>query len=491
MQQASAGEERHMPKWEQLIAARQSKHLSQWEAAELVEIGRATYQRWESGQARPQPLHMRRLREVFGPCFDERDGMRSFKVVPASSTTTVRTGLLVVSHVESDEAQAFITANLPMTTRLWALALQQHSSPDEKRGVIKQAIEEFDSMNTDNKNYQITRREALRSLATLPVTMLGLTVPETTLTPAHYGNALAQCAASVEACWELRRSSDANDRLLTFQCATKYLSLLETIAHYSSPYRAEALGLAAQYAYIKAYTARHDIGLAQAIQYGKKAIALSQESGDLSSQVRAYIVQAWSYFYDKQYLLAEKTALDAEQLVHQSTRLASTPPLPPQVQGKMYSILAITQAKNGKAPDWALGKALETDPGDQDDTFMDFKRSILLLEAGWAYCHQGDQVQAMALLEQRVDLKTLAPKIPQSGIGRVATLNVMALSSLKAKNRDMEKTIHVWTAGIEGARALQSEQRFSEAVTIYELMDVVWPGEERIKGLRDLIVHWE
>jgi hypothetical protein len=66
----------------------------------------------------------------------------------------------------------------------------------------------------------------------------------------------------------------------------------------------------------------------------------------------------------------------------------------------------------------------------------------------------------------------------------------MALSSLKAKDRDMEKTVHFWKATIEGVKALQSEWGFNEAVTTYELMEVAWAGEQRIAGMRDHIVHW-
>ena len=74
--------------------------------------------------------------------------------------------------------------------------------------------------------------------------------------------------------------------------------------------------------------------------------------------------------------------------------------------------------------------------------------------------------------------------------GRIETINAMALSSLKANNRDMEKTIYLWKAGIEGAKMLQSETNFSEALTIFEFMKVVWPGERRIIELHDLTEHW-
>lgn len=61
-------------------------------------------------------------------------------------------------------------------------------------------------MNTRNKNYQITRREALCLLATLPTITLSLSTPGSALSSAQYGSALAQCAAGLEACWEMSKS---------------------------------------------------------------------------------------------------------------------------------------------------------------------------------------------------------------------------------------------------------------------------------------------
>ncbi len=122
---------------------------------------------------------------------------------------------------------------------------------------------------------------------------------------------------------------------------------------------------------------------------------------------------------------------------------------------------------------------------------MDFKQSILILEAGWTNYYQGDQPKAMEWLSKRIDPETLVPKIAQSELGRVETINVMTLSSLKTKDRDMEKTLHLWIHGMKGAIALQSEQRFNEALATYELMEVVWPDEKRVAELREHIVHWD
>lgn len=241
---------------------------------------------------------------------------------------------------------------------------------------------------------------------------------------------------------------------------------------------------------IKAFVARHYTGLADAIQSGLDAITLSKETRNVQLQLFALESQAWSYLFAKNYVFALKKMQEADALFQQYTRLPNVQPLHPQTQGGIYSALAIVQAKNGIAPDVALGTATEFEPADEDYPFVDFKRSILFLEAGCAYVYRGDQAKAMAWLEKRLDPETLTPRIAQSELGRIETLNYMTLSALKAPDRDMEKTLAFWNAAMQGAIELQSEQRFSEALSNYELMEVIWPGEKRVTDLRERIVHW-
>ncbi len=487
-----------MEKWEQLIAAREQKHFSQAEAAEQVNVGLVTYQRWELGKRKPQPHHMRRLCEVFETLLELKgvalqqelpQGQRS--VLSSAAFTMETSGAdtpIVIAMEESEELQTLLTAT--MTSYLWSLAFTDHPTCKEKRISIRQAIKEFDAMNTDNKNYQITRREALCSLATLPIITLGLAVSGHTVPSAQYGSVLAHCSASLEPCWELYRDGDASETALAFKSTSKYLSVLQTISKDSSHYRKEALDLATRYALLKTLLGWICIGPTETIQYARDAVALSKETEDISLQLSAYSKLAWAYFYAKKYTLALTTAQEAEMLLQQYTQLPNSQPLHLCVQGGTYSTLALMQTKNGLSPNIALGKALETDP-EESYAFMTSKRSTLLLEAGWAYCYYGEQAKAMQTLEKRVDPETLAPQITQSAMGRIETFNVMALSSLKAKNRDIEQTSHFWVAGMEGAKALQNQQRFNEALATYELMEVVWPGEQRIAELRDHIVHWE
>jgi hypothetical protein len=388
-----------------------------------------------------------------------------------------------------DELQAFISSH--MATHLWHLAHMPHPTCDDKRRHIWQAIKEFDTMNSTNKNYHITRREALCSLATLPMLTLGLSWSGgSTLEPSQYGTAVAHCAASLEACWELYQSDNSGDLMLAFESVSKYLPALETIARDSSQYRKEALDLAVRYALLKTILGWHCASPLATIQFAKDAVVLSKETNDISLQLSAYNKLAWAYFYDKKYMLAFTTAQEAENHLQRYYQLPSAQPLHPCVQGGIYSTLALMQARNGRSPDVALGKATEVDPGDEIYAGMDFTRSTQLLESSWVHYYHGDQAKVLKILEQRIDPETLSPKIPQTEIGRVETIHIMALSSLKAKDRDMEKSMHFWRAAMEGAKTLQSEWGFSEALAIYEFMEFVWPGEQRITDLHDLIVHW-
>lgn len=478
-----------MAKWEQLIAARVGKHLSQFEAAECVKVGLGTYQRWESGKSRPQPQHMRQLCEVFGAIFDDSSLMPSFEAASnPPSTPFIEEKPALITREELDEAGAFITAH--MTTHLWSLAFKEYPTR-EKQNIIRQAIKDFDTMNTNNKNYQITRREALCSLATLPLITFGLTTPGKAVQPSQYGSVLAQCAASLEACWQLYQDGNASDTTLAFKSVSKYLSVLQPIIKDSSHYRKEATDLAARYALLKTLLGWICANPTETLQYAKDAVALCKETGDISLQLSAYSKLAWGYFYNKQYIPALRTAQEAEGLLLQYYRLPNAQPLHPIVQGGTYSTLALMLARNGQSPDAALGKTTEIDPGNEAYALMSSKRSTLLLEAGWTYCYYDDQKKAMQILEQRIDPETLSPRMPQSMMGRVETINIMALSSLKSKDRDIERTIHFWVAGIEGAKTLRNQQRFNEALTTYEFMEMVWPGDSRIKVLRDYIVQWE
>jgi transcriptional regulator with XRE-family HTH domain/tetratricopeptide (TPR) repeat protein len=492
-----------MAKWESLIAARNQMHLSQMEAAERLDVDLVTYQRWEQGKTRPQPQHLRKLYAVFGAQIeqDEVAYWQQASVLKQSANLSFPTVGMEPSAAGTREVregmQTLLT--IQMMSHFYSIVFMEHTTCEDICRSTRQAIEEFDSMNTNNKNYQISRREALWGLATLPAFSLGLHMPGKRVPTARYGQAIAECAASLEACWELSRSGEASERTTAFECAVMYLPVLTTIAQHSSKYRQQALDLATSYTLSKAYVARHNMNLTAAIEYGKEAVALSQESGNVWLQVSAYLALADSYFYDKKYAFALASAQAGEACLLRYQQLSHMELLPPGMEGRTYATLALMQARNGQSADLALGRALEVDLSEENkarfasqiaDLSTRFMQSGRFITAGEAYYYQGDQKRALEVLGQRVNSETLAPKIAQTELGRIETINIMTLASLRAGDRDMEKIRYLWVAGIEGAKALQSEQRFNEALANYELMEIVWPNEQRIAELRGSMTHW-
>jgi hypothetical protein len=397
--------------------------------------------------------------------------------------------MISTPSAKTDEAGCSIEPN--MIDVLWTPAFLDHLSTEDKCNAIRRIIKECDRMNATNKNYQITRREAIGALAKLPMITLGLTIPGAVVQPKRYGDALEHCAVALEGCSELYWSNDASDILLAFQYVSKYLPILKTIAQDSSAPRCEALDLAARYALLKALLGSNCIRMTEeTTSYSKDAVALCNMAGDISLQLNAYRTLARRYFDNKNYMMAHRTIQEGECVLKDYQKMSDVPKLSSSVTGWFYSTYALVQTKSGEAPDVALGIATDSESSSTPTTSMLFTESTRLREAALICCYHGDQEQAMRWLAQRMDLETLAPRIPQSEFGRIEAINILTLSMLKSKERDMEKIIHHWTAGIEGAKTLRHEHGFSEAVANFEAMEFVWPGEKRIKNLRTLIVHW-
>ena len=122
--------------------------------------------------------------------------------------------------------------------------------------------------------------------------------------------------------------------------------------------------------------------------------------------------------------------------------------------------------------------------------YVDYERPSLILEDGMTYVNLGRYDTALDSLGQVVDVNTLQTRIPVAERVRVEILNNQTIASLKIKNKDMEQSMHLWQAAMQGAKAIKSEQRFSEALFAFDVMEAVWSGEKRVTELRDLVSHW-
>jgi len=487
-----------MRRWHELIEARLHMQISQAEAAEHVGVEVATYQRWEWGKRMPQPRHMREVCAFFDiqPICNEKKARPVPRPVPSPAEAPLATlfptrvgGYLAALERERDIPVLHATR---MLTNLWPLVRSTNVSSETKRTAIRRTIEEYDRMNWNSNNNQLTRREAMRRLATLPLVTLGLTLPSVEVAPARYRDVLAHSPAGLEACWELYEHGGASELLLGFQCASHYQKVLEGIGKMSSLYQAEALHMAAQYALLKTIFGLHRAQSPATIQYAQEALALSTETGDLALQLSAYSKLAWVHLYggsDRQALVAAEAG---QAMLERSERQPQGEALPASIRGGVYSTLAMVQTRNAQPSGQALAKAMERDPGTEIHAYLDFTRTSMLLEAGYTLYHQNNHQQAREMLEKRVDPETLESRMPLvTEAGRMETVNLLALLSMEAKNRDLERAVHYWQAVVEGARALHSEYLFAQAATTYEHLAVVWSDEARVRELRSLLAHWE
>jgi len=350
-------------------------------------------------------------------------------------------------------------------------------------------LKDYDNMTTE-KNHRNSRREALLRLITLPFSapiLAAALTSEETPSAAVSKDILAMCAVSIAACWELRKSADYDDHVRAFEGVSVYLPVLQRIVKDSSEYRQEAASLATQCLLLKSYLSQHLEGMREATLYAQQALAYSEAANDISLHLKAFDRLVVGYFKSGLYLQALQTIQQAEALLKQKSS-----PIPLHLQARIHAQLAYTLTKNRQDGSAHLDQAFILHPGTDKECpmYVNYERTDLLRDAGTTYMLQGDSAKAVETFSQVVNPKTLILKMRWTELGRVETINAMTKAQLKTKDKDMEETIHFWTAGIEGAKALHSEERFNEALAAYEIMEYVWPGDPRIEELRDYIVHW-
>lgn len=455
---------------EKLIAARTRKHWTQPEAAEVIGCDVTALNRWEKGKSTPHAYNIQRLCDAYG---QSAQALGLEKVSEWSGSSE--------DAQPSSELRSMI--GMDLTMRLMSIVFLPHRRYQIKQDEITRLIQE----DIEMKNNAVTRREALRRVATLPLMTLGLGTPiQTQQAPEEVIN---QCATGITSCWHLSKGSDESDLHLAFSGASSYLPALKQVMHTSAKYRKDAATLAGQSALLKTVLGWNLEGLRPAASYANEAASLAQESGDIALQITALDFLGWIYYYGNQNALADHVTGQAMLLLKQH---ASS--LPSTLKSRIYGTRALIRAKNEHKSDGVLlGRASEhffSDIEGPDLLYLDYDQASMIQVDALSHYHGGNQDNAMSSFHQMLDEKTLKPKLPQSERTRIETLSLMAMSSLKRPERDMEETIHYWRAAMGGARTLQSELRFNEAMTAYHVMDALWSGDPRVRELQDLAVHW-
>lgn len=458
---------------QKLAEARAKRRWTLEKAAEELGVSPNTVTAWEHGRAKPYAYNVDRICAVYGLSPEDLVTTASIIIPPQEN---------VGRHI-----QAFIKQDLTM--RLCALASQPYRSHQEIHTAMARILKDYDSMS----NHRMNRRKALLRLVTLPfatptlaAALAGEETPPATLSK----DLLVQCAVSIGACWELRKSAEYDDLSLAFEGVSAYLPTLQRIVKAYSQHRQEAAGLVIQCLLLKSILSKHLEGTREAVQYAQQTLSYNKDAKDLSLHLAALASLSLAYSYDHQHVQSLQAIEQAEPLLQQIEQKKL--PVSPHAQALAHGMLACVLSRQRQDASMYIEKAeaLVSETDTSCPLYVIYGRGDFLLDAGIVQYQQGNSTGAVDILSRLVDPETLTLKIPDAEITRIETMNAMTRATLKAKERNMERAIHFWIAGVQAAKALHSEQRFKEALAAYDIMEYIWPDEKRILELRDLTEHW-
>lgn len=354
---------------------------------------------------------------------------------------------------------------------------------------LNKEIMMFDAMkpHTPREDYTISRRQAIIAIAGLPVALLAA------VQQGHWSvlvkeEFLSRCAASITACWHLMAGREFGE---VERALSNYLPVLMTWAHQPAPQQKAIADLAAQGNILMSLVALHTLRVPNNLQvriaYCERAgeYAKLSENHDLHATTLTHLGGTLGEAGQPAEMLQK--LLEARQYLKDVSLL---------VQNKLSMELARAYAWNGQVQEAlrCIGDARATLPA--ENTFVpiflsgDSGLSHLLLMEGQTHLSIGEQQpesdhydQAETVLAQ---IETLPSTVVIPERFRIEIFNQQALAAMKTQN--LERFCFYFEKGIQGAKALGSQQRRQEAVDLYWQGRKLWSHEGRVKDLADLFI---
>src|SRR5581483_6120203 len=177
----------------QLSAARERMHLSLEEVGKHLGVNKSTVYRWEKKGDIPQPLHCRKLCELYGISAREL-GFDEIYIVDVQTVNETE-------HEEEECISVFRRQHL--ISRLMSIVWHYPLNDARYQKLQSQVTLELED---NSMNDEISRRDALRFLALVPVDLFGLSQSGPVFKKGvSYEDILKHCAAGIVACWYLRK----------------------------------------------------------------------------------------------------------------------------------------------------------------------------------------------------------------------------------------------------------------------------------------------
>jgi tetratricopeptide (TPR) repeat protein len=327
----------------------------------------------------------------------------------------------------------------------------------------------------------LARRQALITLAALPTavaTASQFLSTDTRSAGAKRDIFLAQCAASLTACWHLLRGSDLST---VDQVVSAYLLPLEGIARKSSTYQRAAAVLASQAHRIFRIIALHRNTLQVLEQHSKQALYYAKISADSGSQASALISLANTYFYGSQ---PEQAVAVYEKAY------ALEPGMSPLLRSRLRAEVSVVYGQVGRVQEAlksvSMAEAAYPELPEQDGSFLyaEFTPASLMLEKGLAYAALAEQLPARGYQRQAADI---FEQVGSDGKASTPDRIRFEIANNQARTAvlldDMDAFEAHLTYGLEGARLLASNQRRREAELAWRRASARWSNERRLRAL--------
>ncbi|MGH2510387.1 MAG: hypothetical protein ACRDHZ_23675, partial [Ktedonobacteraceae bacterium] len=278
----------------------------------------------------------------------------------------------------------------------------------------------------------------------------------------------------IDACWQFSRGTEL---ALAEQLLSACMSRVVPLAQQTSPYQQEAINLAAQGFHLSGILAFHRTNLQARDLYYKQAVQYSRLSRNHSLLITSLRSSGNGYFYSDQYPQALHAYREA---------LLYVKDVSPLQQACVYMSLAVGYAHIGQHQNALtyLGLAHDTFPDhpetDPGFSFAEFDLSQMILWEGVTHTQLGQTQQAIDTF-RRIE----QPDMATSERLRIEIINQQAKTAIFAG--DVEQGAAYVETGLMGAKALGSQRRYSEAYENFQQMRLLWPQEQRVTELGELL----
>jgi tetratricopeptide (TPR) repeat protein len=354
---------------------------------------------------------------------------------------------------------------------------------DALQNLLHQEILMFDATAPESPQpaYAISRRQALVTLATLPIALgtSGASAETNSATEVF----LSHCGASLTACWHLLKGSDLEtvDRLLM-----TYLLQLEMVAQRPSKYQVVAARLASQAHRICGIVALHRNQLRAREHHCKQALRYASVAADVNSHVSALISLASTYFYDSDPAHAAETYEEA---------LVFDAAMSPLQRSRTRAELSVVYGQLGRERDTLesveLAEQLYPTQPEHDPSYLfaEFTRASLTLEQGLSYAALAERYPTRGYQQVAADTFARVEQTARSTIPDRIRFEIINHQAVTAVLLNELETFESYLArGVEGAVLLGSKQRQKEIASAWRRANENWPREQRLKALgRELL----